>query len=109
VNKLTVFKSTTGWNVRYEEGPELESVLAVMGTNTVPLPFTVMATAETVVLDLQRRLPDADITVEVNGLGIGGSFTKRLKCEIEIAPGMVWNSQRPSWTEVETSTEEENS
>jgi hypothetical protein len=93
VNKLTVFKNTDGWHVRYESGPDLEAVVAVMGTDTIPLPWTVSATAEQVVTDLQGRMHDAEITLEVSGLGIGGQFRTRL------APGLPTNGKL-SWTEV---------
>lgn len=94
MNKLTVFKNAQGWHVRFDEGEEREGVVAVMGTDTIPLPFTVRAKAETVVLDIQQRYPGADITVDVSGLHHGLLF------EQKVAPGLPKKASKPSWTEV---------
>lgn len=87
MNKLTIFKNAQGWHVRFDEGEEREGVIAVMGTDTIPLPFTVKASAEIVALDIQARYPGADITLDLIGLNHGRVFEKDV-------------TTRLSWTEV---------
>lgn len=54
MNRKVVFKTADGWMVRYE-GPHAAAIVAVMGTATLPLPFTAQAKAETVLGSVQMR------------------------------------------------------
>lgn len=40
MNYVQVFKSSTGWNVRYVSGPRVSLIQQLFGTDTLPLPYT---------------------------------------------------------------------
>lgn len=71
MDKVTIFKNAQGWHVRYESGPQRAEILRLFGGDTLPLPYTVQATAEKVVSSFRSRNPEVDITLEVSGLAIG--------------------------------------
>jgi hypothetical protein len=37
---VQLFKSSTGWNIRYQEGPRADVIRKLFGTDTLPLPYT---------------------------------------------------------------------
>lgn len=36
---VQLFKSSTGWNIRYQEGPRADLIRKLFGTDTLPLPY----------------------------------------------------------------------
>jgi hypothetical protein len=46
MNYVQVFKSPTGWNVRYVSGPKVDFIKGLFGTDTLPLPYTVELSLE---------------------------------------------------------------
>lgn len=69
MNKKLVFKTAAGWMVRYE-GPIAESIVALFGTATLPLPWTAQAKAERVLgavqMQTRKNGEDAEVVYQLN-------------------------------------------
>jgi hypothetical protein len=46
MNYVQVFKSPTGWNVRYVSGPRVDLIKQLFGTDVLPLPYTLELSLE---------------------------------------------------------------
>lgn len=62
---IEVFKNETGWNADFIGDAE---VFAAFGSSVLPLPFTVRASADTVLADVVARNPGVSVTLRAQGI-----------------------------------------
>lgn len=60
-DRLQVLRAPDGYLLRYAAGPSRERILALFGTDTLPLPWTAAAPPERVVAAVRRSHPHAFI------------------------------------------------
>ena len=61
-NQILLYIVKDTWHAKFI-GPHEESIVRVFGTNTLPLPFTARASADTVRADVEQRNPDCFVSV----------------------------------------------